>query len=229
MPAVRETLSHALRLVLALTVPATFGLIALGVPIVRVIFERGRFLPSDTEAVALALMGYAPGLVGYSAVKVLSPTFYALRDSRTPVIVSVTAVLMNAVLNILLARAFGFPGLSLGTALASLFNASLLLVLLRRRLGPIGIWQLVSMMVRITIASAVMGATAWALHDWLATHAVVGQGFLAQVVRVGASIGAALLVLAGMARLLRVTEFDEAFGKLFRRLRGRRPGQDARG
>jgi len=229
MPAVRETLSHALRLVLALTVPATFGLIALGVPIVRVIFERGRFLPSDTEAVAMALMGYAPGLVGYSAVKVLSPTFYALRDSRTPVIVSVTAVLMNAVLNILLARAFGFPGLSLGTALASLFNASLLLVLLRRRLGPIGIWQLVSMMVRITIASAVMGATAWALHDWLATHAVVGQGFLAQVVRVGASIGAALLVLAGMARLLRITEFDEAFGKLFRRLRARRPGQDARG
>ena len=55
------------------------------VPIVRVIFERGRFLPSDTEAVAMALMGYAPGLVGYSAVKVLSPTFYALRDSRTPV------------------------------------------------------------------------------------------------------------------------------------------------
>jgi len=106
MPALRQTLSHAVRLVLALTVPATFGLIALGVPIVRVIFERGHFLPTDTEAVALALMGYAPGLVGYSAVKVLSPTFYALRDSRTPVIVSVTSVLMNALLSVLLARSF---------------------------------------------------------------------------------------------------------------------------
>jgi putative peptidoglycan lipid II flippase len=229
MPALRQTLSHALRLVLALTVPATFGLIALGVPIVRVIFERGRFLPSDTEAVALALMGYAPGLVGYSAVKVLSPTFYALRDSRTPVIVGVAAVLTNAVLNVLLARAFGFPGLSLGTALASLLNAGLLLVLLRRRLGPIGIWPLVSMLVRITMASTVMGVAAWGLHDWLATHALAGQGLLTQVVRVGASIGVALVILAGMARLLRVTEFDEAFGKVFRRLKGRRPDEHARG
>jgi putative peptidoglycan lipid II flippase len=222
-------LSHALGLVLALTVPATFGLIALGVPIVRVIFERGRFLPSDTEAVALALMGYAPGLVGYSAVKVLSPTFYALRDSRTPVIVSVTAVLTNAVLSILLARALGFPGLSLGTALASLVNATLLLVLLRRRLGPIGIWQLTSTLLRITVASIVMGLAARGLHDWLARQVIVGDGLIAQVTRVGISIGVALVVLAAMARLLRVTEFDEAFGKLLRRLRGRRPAKDARG
>lgn len=229
MPAVRQTLSHALRLVFALTVPATFGLVALGGPIVRVIFERGRFLPSDTESVALALMGYAPGLVGYSAVKVLSPTFYALRDSRTPVMVSVTAVLTNAVLSILLARVLGFPGLSLGTALASLVNAALLLVLLRRRLGPIGIWQLASTLLRITVASIVMGVAARGLHDWLASQVLVGDAFVAQVVRVGASIGVALVVLAAMTRLLGVTEFDEAFGKLLRRVKGRRPAKNARG
>ena len=85
------------------------------------------------------------------------------------------------------------------------------------------------MMVRITIASAVMGAAAWACTTGSATHCLVGQGFLAQVVRVAAGIGAALLVLVGMARLLRVAEFDEAFGKLFRRLRADVPRQDARG
>lgn len=226
MPALRQTLSHAVRLSLALTVPATVGLIVLGVPIVRVLFERGRFLPSDTEAVALALMGYAPGLVGYSAVKVLSPTFYALRDSRTPVIVSVTAVLMNALLSILLLRAFGFVGLSLGTALASLLNATLLLALLRRRLGPIGIRQLLSTLVRISVASVVMGAAAGALHGWLATQALVGGGVLTQVARVSLSIGAALVVLVVMARLLRVREFDEALGNIVRRLRRRRAGHD---
>ncbi len=228
MPGLRHTLSHAVRLVLALTVPATLGLMALGVPIVRVIFERGRFLPSDTDAVALALMAYAPGLVGYSAVKVLSPTFYALRDSRTPVIVSVTAVLTNALLSILLARVFGFWGLSLGTALASLLNAGLLLTLLRRRLGPLGGWQLASMVVRILVASVVMAAAARGLHDWLAAHVLVGSGLLAQSARVGASIGMALAVLAGMARLLGITEFDEAIGSLLRRLRGRRPTGGAR-
>jgi putative peptidoglycan lipid II flippase len=228
MAAVRQTLSHAVRLVLSLTVPATFGLIALGVPIVRLIFERGHFLPRDTDAVALALMGYAPGLVGYSAVKVLSPTFYALRESRTPVIVSVTAVLMNATLSILLARALGFPGLSLGTALASLLNAGLLLILLRRRLGPLGIGLLVSTFVRITIASAVMGVAAWALHDWLATGVIVGNGLIPQVIRVGGCIGVALVILVVMARLLRLEEFDEALGKLLRRFRGRPTARDAR-
>ena len=148
-------------------------------------------------------MGYAPGLVGYSAVKVLSPTFYALRESRTPVIVSVTAVLMNATLSILLARVLGFAGLSLGTALASLLNASLLLILLRRRLGPLGIGLLASTFVRITIASAVMGVAAWALHDWLATSVIVGNGLMPQVIRVGGCIGVSLLILVGMARLLR--------------------------
>ena len=228
MAALRQTLSHAVRLVLALTVPATFGLIALGVPIVRVIFERGHFLPTDTQAVALALMGYAPGLVGYSAVKVLSPTFYALRDSRTPVIVSVTSVLTNALLSVLLARSLGFVGLSLGTAVASLLNACLLLVLLRRRLGPIGIARLASTFLRITVASTVMGAAAWGLHEWLATHVIAGHGFTAQVVRVGGSIGVALVVLVVMARVLRVQEFDEAFGTLLRRLRGRRAAKGAR-
>ena len=220
--AVRQTLAHALRLVLSLTVPATLGLIALGVPIVRVIFERGRFLPADTEAVALALMAYSPGLVGYSAVKVLSPTFYALRDSRTPVVVSVAAVLINAALNVMLVRTVGYAGLGLGTALASLVNAALLLWLVQRRLGGIEGRRLGSTLVRITLASAVMAAAAWGLHAWLAAGVLAGGAFVLQVLRVGASIGVALVVLVAAARLLRIQEFEEAFGKIVRRLRPRR-------
>ena len=72
---------------------------------------------------------------------------------------------------------------------------SLLLVLLRRRLGPIGIGLLASTLVRITVASAVMGVAAWGLHDWLATSVLVGNGLLPQVIRVGGCIGVALLVL----------------------------------
>ena len=81
----------ALRMMLMLNVPATLGLIVLAEPIVsRRSTSANRFGPADTTATAAALMCYAPGLLGYSAVKVASPTFYALRDSRTPVIVSVS-------------------------------------------------------------------------------------------------------------------------------------------
>ncbi len=231
--AVRETVAHALRLVLSLTVPATFGLIVLGVPIVRVIFERGQFLPSDTEAVAYALMAYAPGLVGYSAVKILSPTFYALRDSRTPVAISVTAVLLNAALNLALVRVLGYAGLALGTAIASLLNAALLLVLLRRRLGNLQGARLASTFVRVVVASSLMAAAAWGMHEWLATRVLPGGHLLQQVVRVGGSIGVALVVLVGAARVLRLQEFEEASGRIFRRLRPGRPSvpsnEDGRG
>ena len=228
--ALRATLGHALRLMLALTVPATIGLVVLGVPIARLLFERGQFLPSDTQNVALALMGYSPGLVGYSAVKVLSPTFYALRDTRTPVVVSVVAVLTNALLSVVLARGFGlgFAGLSLGTALASLVNAALLLFLLRRRLGSIGARSLVSTLVRIALASVVMAGAAVALHGWLETRALTGSDLIVQMIRVGVTLGGALVVLAAMARLLRVREFDEAFGRIAGRLMKRRTPKDAR-
>ena len=80
--AIRRIVARGLRMMLMLNVPATLGLIALAEPIVSVLYERNRFGPADTIATAAALTCYAPGLLGYSAVKIASPTFYSLRDSR---------------------------------------------------------------------------------------------------------------------------------------------------
>ena len=79
-------------------------------------------------------MFYAPGLLGYSAVKIASPSFYSLRDSRTPATVSVVSIGVNLALNLMLVRVLGFRGLALGTAIAAMFNAGTLLFLLSRRL-----------------------------------------------------------------------------------------------
>jgi len=74
-PGVRHSVSAGLRMMLMLNVPATAGLAALATPIVKLIYEHGRFTPADTSATAAALMCYAPGLIGYSAVKLISPSF----------------------------------------------------------------------------------------------------------------------------------------------------------
>src|SRR5918994_4107238 len=100
LPAIRRSVSSALRLMLMLNVPAMVGLLVLAEPIVALLYQRGNFTPGDTAATAAALLFYSPGLVAYSAVKIASPTFYSLRDSRTPVMVSVTSVALNLVLNI---------------------------------------------------------------------------------------------------------------------------------
>jgi putative peptidoglycan lipid II flippase len=219
----RSTLASAVALMLTLNVPATLGLIVLAPPIVRVIFERGSFTPADTAATAAAVQLYAVGLVGYSVVKILSPAFYALGRSRTPAAVGVAAVLLNAVLSVLTARSFGYRGIALSASIAALVNAGLLLWLLRRALGGLELWRVIASLLKTIVASLAMAAAAWWVERWLSAL-LPGVSLGAQVMRLGGSIAAGLLVLAAGAHLLRLREFQEvqvAVAGRLRRIRGR--------
>jgi putative peptidoglycan lipid II flippase len=222
---IRKTVAQGLRLMLMLNVPATIGLIALANPIVAFLLERGRFTPQDTASTAAALMFYAPGLVGYSAVKIASPTFYSLRDSRTPVIVSVITVLANLGLNITLVRVLGYRGLALGTAIAAVFNAGTLLWLLGRRLDGLDGRRTALAFVKILAASIAMGAAAWwadhALQSVLPTGVYIRKHLdLYLSIRLMLAIAAGVGVLIASARVLRIAEFDDAAASVLRRLGG---------
>jgi putative peptidoglycan lipid II flippase len=214
----RATISRGLRLMLMLNVPATVGLVALATPIVALIFEHGKFSPTDTANTAAALMFYAPGLVGYSAVKMAVPSLYALRDSRTPVMVSMATVLLNVVLNIALVRVLSYRGLALGTAISAVCNAAFLLWILRGRLGGLDGRRVTLAFAKISIASVLMGVAAWgtdwSIANWLPSHAVP-----VMALRVGASIGVGLVVLDIAARAIRIEEFLEARATVVSRLR----------
>ena len=214
--AIRTTVADGLSLMLMLNVPATIGLAVLATPIVQLLFERLAFTAVDTAATASALQFYAIGLVGYSVSRITAPTFYALGDSRTPVVVSVISVLTNAGLNIVLSRAFGFTGLALGTSLAALLSATLLVWLLQRKLGGIDGRRIASSFVRVTVAALLMGAAAAVLYPWLAAQ-LPGSGLVPQILRLTIVMGAALLVLAGSAWALRIPEFGQATAMVARR------------
>ncbi|OFW48553.1 MAG: murein biosynthesis integral membrane protein MurJ [Acidobacteria bacterium RIFCSPLOWO2_12_FULL_68_19] len=217
-PRIRGTVADGLTLMLMLNVPAAAGLVVLATPIVRVIFERAAFTAADTAATAAALQFYAVGLVGYSVVRILSPVFYALGQNRTPVLVSIVTVLVNAGLNIALVRVMGYRGLALGTSIAALFNATILVTLLDRRLGSIDGRRGAGALMRIVIASALMAVAAGAAEAagarWLP-----GDALVLQVIRLGAAIGVALAVLGVAAHLLRIREFREGAAMVMRRLR----------
>ena len=91
----RRTLSRSLGLVFLLSVPSSVGLAVLGRTMIAAIYEGGKFEPYDTQQTALALTYYAVGLAGYSAIKVLVPAFYAIGDSRTPMIISLVSIGVN--------------------------------------------------------------------------------------------------------------------------------------
>ncbi len=214
--ALRRTISGALRLMLVLNVPATIGLVVLARPVVSLLLERGRFGPEDTAATAAALACYAPGLVGYSAVKIASPSFYALRDSRTPLLISVVAIVTNVVLNLAFVRVLGYRGLALGTAIAATLNAGLLLWILRARLGGLEGRRTARTLMSILLASMVMAVAVW-LTEWLLEAAFPGTRTLVRAVRVFLSIGTGLIVLAICARLLGIDELDDVIRRVMDR------------
>ena len=214
----RGTIADGLSLMLMLNLPATVGLMVLAAPIVRLIFERGEFGPDATAATASALQFYALGLIGYSIVRIASPTFYALGQNRIPVIVSIVTMGINAGLNVMLVRRMGADGLALGTSIAALFNAITLFVLLRRRLGGMHERRLAASLLRIGIASAAMGLAAY-FADRLLGSVLSGTAVTIQIVHVAATIGIALVVLAAASWLLRIDEFSRGMALVTRRLR----------
>ena len=208
-PGIRHAVSSALRMMVMLNVPATLGLIALASPIVRLIFERGRFTPADTAATAAALVCYAPGLMGYSAVKLISPSYYAMGHSRIPVIASAASVAFNIALSLVLVRLLGHRGLALATAVAALLNAGILLVLLRSRLSGLDGRRLFIATVKISVASIVMAMAAY-YSERILHVPFAGNALAAQAIRVFGAIGIAMGVLAVCAHILRIDEFAQA-------------------
>jgi putative peptidoglycan lipid II flippase len=218
----RSTLSWGLRLMLMLSVPATLGLIVLAEPIIQLLFERGQFDAASTAMTAGALAFYAPGIVGYSIVKIASPSFYSLQDARTPMVVSLVTIAVNLVLNIWLNSVMGFRGLALGSAIAANINAGLLLWLLARRIGGLDAGRVAASFAKILLASLAMAAAAFwtdaALGGWLPPD-LMGGSLIARALRVLGGIAAGLAVLALSAWALRIDEFRQAMARLVSRVR----------
>ena len=215
---IRSTLASALGLMLFLNLPATVGLIILARPIVGVIFEHGEFTASDTINTAAALQLYAIGLIGYSIVRIISPTFYAVGRSRIPVMVSAASVVVNIALNVWLVRTLGYRGLALGTSITAIVNASVQLFLLRRELHGIEGSRIAASFARVIAASAAMGAVTWGAHA-LMLGLLPGDSLVTQILRLLVTISLSLAALAAVAQVLRIQEFGEARDLILGRLK----------
>ncbi len=221
----RQTLTHSLVLTFLLCVPSACGLIVLGRPIIALIFEHGKFTGFDTIQTADALAAYALGLAGYAAVKVLSPAFYALKDARTPMLVSLGSIVVNYFMNSLLVRRYGHVGLALSTSAVALVNFGLLLFFMRRKLGRIEGRHLTRTFLKICLASFVMAIIAW-LVNWRLGVQLPFKGVALRVIQVPAAILAASASFYFLCRLLGVKEVAEAVsavgGRFVTRLRKRK-------
>lgn len=219
--AFRHTLASSMRLAFLLTVPSAVGLFVLGQPIIALIYERGLFGPGDTQHTAGALSCFAVGLTGYAAIKILAPAFYALGDSRTPMIISLASMVTNFVLNWFLVGVLQERGLALSTSTVALGNCGLLYFIMRKRINGLEGRRTAVAIAKILGASAIMAGGCWAVTNWV-SH-LLGDSFWARFANVSVSVAVSAGVFYLAASLLAVEELKSATKALTGRFRKSRP------
>jgi putative peptidoglycan lipid II flippase len=209
----QRALSATLRGIVFLSIPATVGLIAVGRPLVSLLFERGAFRSASTYAVAWALSFFALGLVGHAGLEIVARAFYALHDTFTPVWVGALTMVLNVVLSLTLPTAFSsahlqpFGGLALANSTATLLEFTVLLVLIRRRLNGIQGQRMARAMVKSSLAALIMAVVLLGWQAALPNAGALIHGGGGMVVGLGTYLVAALLLqsdeLKVLARLVR--------------------------
>lgn len=201
--AFKQTISRIMRMILFLAIPASIGLILLRQPLVAGLYQRGEFTGQDTQMVAWALLWYAVGLVGHSLVEVLTRSFFARHDTKTPVIVTTSAMVLNIALSFAftgLFRSVGwmpYGGLALANSLATALECVVLWVLLGKRLDGLNSRLLGDGARKAVFSSVVMGFSLVAVTTLLSDRPRL-------TLFVGLLVG--LLVYAVMMVLFRVPE-----------------------
>jgi len=218
---VRDRFSLGLRDTIVVIVPASFAFIALAEPIVSLLLEYGWVQEEDVPLIARTLQGFAVGLPFFSAFQLITRTFYATQDSRTPALINIGAAIVTVVVDIALVLTVGWdvPALALGHAVSYVFASAVGLALLRPKLDSLDGRRVGGTIARAVPAAAITAGIAWLVATGLGgtvdTQLVVGR--LVQVgLAVAAGIGAYLLA----ALMLGMEEVDEVIGAVRRRFRG---------
>jgi putative peptidoglycan lipid II flippase len=202
----RETVSVGLRQIAFLLVPAAVISAVLAEPIVRILYQRGHFLPNQTPVVAAALAAFSAGLVFNGAMLMLNRAFFSLQSNWIPTWIALGNLFLNAVLDYVFGKWLGIWGIPLATAICNIAGAWALIVVLRRRLGSVDFGGIVATTSRVVAASAVVAAVSWAI--WRPLDSTLGRSVPAQVVSLGTALTAAVAAYLICCRLLRVRELD---------------------
>jgi len=156
----KETLARALGPLIFLSIPAAIGLVTYRQSIIQVLFQIGSFDAQSTSLVTGALAYFALGLLGWAVIEALTRAYYAMQDTQTPVIISVSAVVLNIILSWVLSRTMGYRGLALSISIASTVEAAVLLAILQRRIGIVS-RELLGRAGRSLLAGALFVPYAW--------------------------------------------------------------------
>jgi len=214
--ALKSTYISSLTMAFLLTIPASFGLAFLAKPIIRLIFEHGRFNAQDTVHTAEALIYYAVGLFAYSSVKIIVPVFYALKDTKFPVIASFLTVACNVAFVSLTLDIFQHKAIAFSTSITMIFNFVFLSAVLFRKVGGYDLKALLRSFLKIVLASLIMGLSAYYLYQGLGLI-LNTEGIYDQFIALALVILAAVLIYFFLIRWLGIQEMNDVLNSVKKR------------
>jgi putative peptidoglycan lipid II flippase len=201
----RETFGRGLRQIAFLLIPAAAASAVLADPIVRLLFQRGHWLPYETPVVADCLAAFSAGLVFNGAMLILNRAFFSLQSNWIPTAVALGNLFLNALLDLAFYR-WGTWGIPLATAVVNIAGTVALLIALRRRIGGVEGAKMLSATVRIAAASAALAGISYAV--WRPLDGALGHSIPAQIVSLGLGLAAGGATYVGVSRLLGLDELS---------------------
>ncbi len=189
-----------------LVLPATVGAIALSTPIVQILFERGAFDERSTYLTSTALVFYSIGMIGVGLRDILDKVFYSLKDTRTPMINGIIAMILNIVLNIILVKIMGHTGLALSTSLSSIICVFMLFKSLQSKIGYFGQDKITITFFKSLIASIFMGCVVKLTYNFF--NSLLYLGAIKEIISLIVSILMGITVYIACIIILKVKEID---------------------
>ncbi|MDR0880533.1 MAG: murein biosynthesis integral membrane protein MurJ [Clostridioides sp.] len=201
-----ESIVKSSNIIVLMVMPLSIGAMFLSTPIVKFLFERGKFDSQATQMTAIALVFYAVGMIGFGLREILTKVFYSLQDTKTPMINGVISMALNVAFNLVLIRYMGHAGLALGTSLSALICIGLLFMSLKKRIGDFGQRDILTVMVKTLVASIIMGVVAYFSNGFLSE--LLGEGFVGSAISLFGAIGIGGLIYLITVYLLKIEELN---------------------
>lgn len=192
--------------VILLVIPISIGAIVLATPIVKLLFQRGEFDARATSMTAIALIMYSIGMVAFGLRDILGKVFYALQDTKTPMINGAMAMIMNIVLNIILVKYLQLAGLALATSISAIVCIFLLFGSLKKKIGYFGQDKIIKTMIKSILSAVVMGIVTYFIYNMISN--LLGVGFIKEVISLVVSVGIGAVTYAILVVLLKVEEIN---------------------
>ena len=192
--------------VILLVIPISIGAIVLATPIVKLLFQRGEFDARATSMTAIALIMYSIGMIAFGLRDILGKVFYALQDTKTPMINGAIAMIMNIVLNIILVKYLQLAGLALATSISAIVCIFLLFGSLKKKIGYFGQDKIIKSTIKSIVAAVIMGTVTYFAYDMVSN--LLGVGFVKEAMSLFISVGLGAITYGILVIVLKVDEIN---------------------